>query len=142
MRILYYIFLSLIFLSACIKDMNTNENYIITNNSNHKLTIVPKQAIINSKYRLDSIIILKHIDYEIKLSEPGGGPFPFHSTSILTIYFDDTLFYINYRDSLSKVPSGNLLHLEDWSGGKIDDYEYEYQFTFTDADYQEVLKLQ
>lgn len=127
---------------GCIKDYNTNEDYIIVNRSNQKITIVPAIPITGSGYILDSVILSPDEIFIMHLSEPGGSPFPLHNTKNLALYFDDTIRVDIYRDSVSKIPSGNILKQAHWSGGKTDEYHYEYKYEFTEADYHEALKLQ
>ncbi len=129
---------------ACIKeDPDTITNYNIKNISGQKITIVPEFPLVGSGFSIDSIILQNNENYEIQYSEPGGYfGIPLDDVSLLRIYFNDTTLIVNYRDSLSYFPSGNIQKLSNWTGGKIDDYHYEYEFKFTEEDYQEVLKLQ
>jgi hypothetical protein len=143
-KILILFFITILFNGCKKDDKSTLLKYRIVNESNEKITFVPQIPLIQAHYNFDSVIIDRGEDYEMKVFCLGANCiyFPLHNQSFLTVYFNDTTKYMYFIDSLTSLSSGNLLHLEDWSGGKIDDYDYEYQFTFTDADYQEVLSLQ
>ena len=120
-------------------DPSTVSNFNIVNQTEHKLTLV---TFSNADVLYDSLIIISKNTYLIKKVNQSGVDFQLGDMKRGLVYFDDTILYINYRDSLSDLPSGNILKLGDWSGGKVEDYLYEYEFKFTEEDYKEALKLQ
>jgi len=125
---------------SCIKeDTDTISNFNIVNQTEYKLTIV---TFSNADVLYDSLIINSKNTYNIHESYVEGIRFQLGEMKKATIYFDDSILVVNYRDSIPILPSGNILKLEDWSGGKVEDYLYEYEFKFTDEDYKEALKLQ
>ena len=125
---------------ACIKEEPiTISNFTILNQSTNKITVT---TYSNRNVMYDSIILLSGSDFIIHKTNIAGMDFQLGDMNRAIILFNDTVFYTVYRDSISKLPSGNLLKLEDWSGGKIDEYHYAYEFNFTEADYIEALKHQ
>ena len=138
-KIFLFIILA-IFFYACIKeDPITISNFTILNQSKNKITVT---TYSNKNVMYDSIILLSGSDFSIHKTNVAGVDFQLGDMNRAIITFNDSIFYTVYRDSLSKLPSGNILKLEDWSGGKIDEYHYEYEFNFTEADYLEALKHQ
>jgi|APCry4251928276_1046603.scaffolds.fasta_scaffold184753_2 hypothetical protein len=125
---------------ACIKeDPITISNFSIFNQSTNKITVI---SYSNKNVMYDSMLIKPNENFVISENLEEGLRFQLGEMNRAIILFNDTVFYTVYRDSLSKLPSGNILKLEDWSGGKIDEYHYEYEFSFTEADYLEALKHQ
>lgn len=125
---------------ACIKeDPITISNFTILNQSTNKITVT---TYSNKNVMYDSMLIKPNENFVISENLEEGLRFQLGEMNRAIILFNDSIFYTVYRDSLSKLPSGNILKLEDWSGGKIDKYHYEYEFNFTDADYLEALKHQ
>ncbi|MBN2746932.1 MAG: hypothetical protein JXR34_09410 [Bacteroidales bacterium] len=144
MKVYLFLIVSIFIIYSCEEtevDKSTIEKFIISNNSLQNVTIVPENPIINN-YIFDSVSIKNNESYTMVCSEPGGCNFPLASTKSIIIYFNDSIKYVCHFDSLSILPSGNILKLKDWSGGKIDDYHSEYEFNFTEADYLEALKHQ
>ena len=138
-KIIFYTIL-LTIMSGCIKEDKFVHSYFnITNLSDINIAIVPYSSL-NIIY--DSILIKPNENFVISEHLMKGLRFQLGEMNRALVYFNDTVLYINYRDSLSVLPSGNILKLEDWSGGKIDEYHYEYKFNFTEADYLEALKHQ
>jgi hypothetical protein len=138
-KIIFYTIL-LTIMSGCIKeDKMVNSYFNITNHSDVNIALVPYSSL-NIIY--DSILIKPNENFVISEQLEEGLRFQLGEMNRAIIIFNDSIFYTVYRDSLSKLPSGNILKLEDWSGGKIDEYHYEYEFNFTDADYLEALKQQ
>jgi hypothetical protein len=99
---------------GCIADYNTNEDYSIVNRSNQKITLVPAMPMTGAGYKFDSVSLSPYEIFEMHLSEPGGSPFPLHNTKKIALYFDDTIRVDIYRDSVSKIPSGNILMQAHW----------------------------
>lgn len=125
---------------ACIKeDPITISNFTILNQSTNKITVT---TYSNKNVMYDSMFIKPNENFVISENLEEGLRFQLGEMNRAIILFNDSIFYTVYRDSLSKLPSGNILKLEDWSGGRIDDYHYEYEFNFTEADYLEALKHQ
>jgi hypothetical protein len=125
---------------ACIKeDPITISNFTILNQSTNKITVT---TYSNKNVMYDSIVLLSGSDFIIHKTNIAGIDFQLGDMNRAIILFNDSIFHTVYRDSLSKLPSGNILKLKDWSGGKIDEYHYEYEFSFTEADYLEALKHQ
>lgn len=125
---------------ACIKeDPITISNFTILNQSTNKITVT---TYSNKNVMYDSMLIKPNENFVISENLEEGLRFQLGEMNRAIILFNDSIFYTVYRDSLSKLPSGNILKLEDWSGGRIDDYHYEYEFNFTEADYLEALKHQ
>ncbi len=127
---------------GCLTDYNTDTYFKIINHSGQKIGLVPAKPVINSRFKFDSIVLLPDSTFTMHYMETGGSPFPLHNLKSMSIWFNDTILIINYMDSLSKLPSGNILRIKDWSGGKIDENLYDHQFTFTEADYLKAIELQ
>lgn len=140
-KIFVLISLTTLFFACVVEEPNIITNYNITNISGHKITIVPEFPLVGSNFNFDSVIFHNNENYEIQYSEPGGYfGIPLDDVRLLKIYFNDTILVVNYRDSASFFPSGNIQKLSDWRGGKIKDYYFKFEFSFTEADFLEALK--
>ncbi|MGB1041591.1 MAG: hypothetical protein ACPGVD_12010 [Flavobacteriales bacterium] len=152
MKNIIFFTITCIIISSCKKDMGHYDEFIIMNNSTHKVsyTIYNMNSRVSS-YQ-DSTLTLKPEQSKIFCEDSrfkGGGelkedytipPPPFFADSIRVCY-DDTIC-ITHKMITGIPPENNIFIGQSWISNSIGKNQIRHTYSFTIADYQEALDNQ
>lgn len=138
MKKLVYYFI-IIVSNSCSTDYETITNYIITNNSDHKIQVNIYKAIQKDTIKLFSGQS-KNFEYQEKTSKNDAYPLDFidlYADSVV-VFFDDSISIIHSKNNICLIEKC-IADRNSYAGGKISDYKYEYEYEFTNTDYNNAL---
>ena len=136
-----YILIALTILSCDTGEPMDNPqiDYTIKNLSMHSVKIKVFDAEIDNVYG-DTTFLFPSINSEISYSSHGGIIYVFGgSEDSAYVIFNDNLRIIYRRDDLNPR---NIIDINSWSGGKVDDYLYKYEYFITDEDYENAVNIE
>lgn len=142
-------FILLIGVNSCVKEYETTTRFYIQNNSNKNLNIYVFNANINlSGINIDTNIVLpsgtEYSCFQIISGKNSPSFFPFGvSADSAQLYVNNKLF-ITYKQKLRYEDKNtrNILDVESFEGGQVNEDLYEYLFSFTDEYLDSVLILE
>jgi len=112
---------------------NPQINYTIKNATIHSVKIKVFDAEINNVYG-DTTFLFPTLNSEISYSSHGGIIYVFGgSEDSVYVTFNDTLRIIYWRNDLNPR---NIIDINSWTGGKVNDYLYKYEYLITYEDYE------
>ena len=112
---------------------NPQIDYTIKNVSMHSVKIKVFDAEIDNVYG-DTTFLFPSINSEISYSSHGGIIYVFGgSEDSVYVIFNDTLRIIYRRDDLNPR---NIIDINSWTGGEVNDNLYKYEYLITDEDYE------
>jgi hypothetical protein len=138
MRKIHIFLIAIICLVSSCGDRGTDTLFYVKNRSNHNVKLTLFNANIQGiSQSIDTTYIMPNLS-EITnfVSMKGNNDYsllPFGSPDSARIIFDDNL-KISFKRDDSK--SRNILHFENYTGGKADDRRYEFTYTITEDDYK------
>ena len=145
MNILYKVLISIFILSNISCDIFKPEPY--TSITNFKIVNSSEEKIELIKYfrnNLPSNIIIQ-INEVVDIDKNGlkGQYVPdtlFEGYDSIRVIFNDLVSIMHKRiTEEGKDVNRNLLFLDSYTGGVVNDHRFEYEYIFTDNDYQEAL---
>ncbi|NOU19514.1 MAG: hypothetical protein HOO91_18315 [Bacteroidales bacterium] len=129
------------FYSSC-RDHGTLTIFYVNNISNHDVEISVFNAEIQSRGgAIDTTYVIpKNGRIEDRVSTKGDNDFsyfPFGNPDSAIIVFDNSLRIIYRRNDSNPR---NILKIDSYSGGKVDDGLYEFYYSITEEDYNKAEK--
>ena len=129
-----------LFIISCEPEpMDTQLNFTIHNNSKYTVELgIFKAYFMYSPIKDTTITIVSGTDLNYRLYNQGGhNPFGMSSDSVY-------ISFNKYRRLIYKIGDNqirNILDINSWSGGKVDDYLYKYEYFITDEDYENAIEI-
>lgn len=126
-----------VIVNSCVRDYSTLTEFSIENNSGQNIEIRVSNFETEFFTSVDTVFNLG-IQSQVKCSYELDGedaiykfPFGVYADSAMII-FNDTVSVLYTKDSPSP---GNLLNLDNYSGGKVKDGLYSYVYEVSEQDY-------
>ena len=142
MKKIIFIFLSIVLLiSSCIKEYATDTEFNIINETNYNIKIIVPDFKIMYTIVDTIFFLLPKEKFSFYYSYKGTNnefPYPFGQTADSVYFiFNDTVSVTHIRNDTSLT---NILDLDNYTGGKVNDSFYEYFYSITDDVYNEGLQ--
>ncbi|MDX9695119.1 MAG: hypothetical protein RBT49_04940 [Bacteroidales bacterium] len=140
----YILLLAILFIISCEPEKESRANLYIKNDSSHNIELTVFNAWLPNQNSQDTTFVLEpnsEISYffivDGELSNYNLLPFGGTADSV-HLDFNDNLRIIYRRDDLNPR---NIIDINSWIGGKVDDYLYEYEYFITDEDYENAIEI-
>lgn len=140
----YILLLAILFIISCEPEKESRANLYIKNDSSHNIELTVFNAWLPNQNSQDTTFVLEpnsEISYffivDGELSNYNLLPFGGTADSV-HLDFNDNLRIIYRREDLNPK---NIIDINSWTGGKIDDYLYEYEYFITDEDYENSIEI-